>query len=94
MKTYRIGNWFFEFIYINANVIQEEIFKLFSFDTWKVKGYELLSTLSKAHFNNYRYIEIDLFRSRLLITFGIRYKVDYEFAREERRKLRAKHKHV
>jgi len=91
IKIFKLNNWFFEIITFKPNDITDERFKLLAFDIWRVNGYEVLSTLSKAYYNNYIYIEFDLFRYRLLICIGKNFQVDYEYGLKERKKSNAKY---
>lgn len=87
-NLYRILNWnirfksfFFETYYYNEPVmLEEESFKFIALDFLHLEGYIPLSTLKKAHYDNYINIEIDLFWKRLLISFGVHKQVDYDLA--------------
>lgn len=80
MIDLRHKNLFFNlYTYSNNDDIIDEQLKLFSIDGNYVNCYQPLSTLKKCYYHNYITFEIDLFRYRLVISFGLTKQVDYVF---------------
>lgn len=64
---------------------EEDPHKLIAFDFNYVKGDMILTTLKTAYYNHYLTLEIDLFRKRLIISFGLTKETDYQNALKVRK---------